>query len=98
MNADVITWRLASGEDLHQFVREITSQVGDWPPLGMIDDCEVQAATDRVIAFGLYECVEQADAIADRVCRSALGHRARLVDRQAGETHDIWGPDPMWKS
>jgi hypothetical protein len=96
--SNVITWRLAPGEDLHQFVRDITAQVGDWPPPGMIDGYVVQAGPDRVITIGIYENPESADAVAAKLRLGTLGERARFVDRQAGETHDIWGPDPMWDS
>lgn len=98
MYANVITWRLASGEDLHQFVRDVTAQVGTWPPPGMIDGYVVQVAADRVISVGFYENVEQADAVAEKLRNDGVGHGARLVERQAGEAHDIWGPDPMWES
>jgi hypothetical protein len=98
--ANVITWRLAPGEDLHRFVRDVTAQVGDWPPPGMIDGYVVRAGPERVITIGLYESAEYADAVAAKLREGvgALGHRAQFVERQAGETHDIWGPDPMWES
>ena len=98
MYANVITWRLAPGEDLHQFVRDITAQVGDWPPPGMIDGYVVQAGPERVITIGIYESAEYADAVAAKLRHGVLGDRARFVERHAGETHDIWGPDPMWES
>jgi len=99
MYANVITWRLTPGEDLHRFVRDVTTQVGTWPPPGMIDGYVVQVAPDRIVTFGLYESRAHADAVAEKLRSGvgALGHRAELLDRQVGETHDIWGPDPMWE-
>jgi len=97
--ANVITWRLAPGEDLHQFVRDITAQTGSWPPEGMIDGYVVRVGPEQAITVGLYETQAHADAVAERLLAGvgALGHRAALVERQAGEAHDVWGPDPTWE-
>ena len=99
MYANVITWRLAPGEDLHQFVRDITAQTGSWPPEGMIDGYVVRVGPEQAITVGLYETQAHADAVAERLLAGvgALGHRAALVERQAGEAHDVWGPDPTWE-
>jgi hypothetical protein len=98
MHANVITWRLAPGEDLHQFVRDITAQTGSWPPPGMIDGYVVQTGPDRAVTVGIYDTQEHADAVAVRLRRGvgALGHRAELMERQTGVAHDVWGPDPSW--
>ena len=98
MYANVITWRLAPGEDVRQFVRDVTERAGDWPPPGMLDGYVVQTGADQAVTVGIYENQAAADAVIERLRAGVgeLGHRAELVERKAGETHDVWGPDPTW--
>ena len=98
MHANVITWRLAPGEDLPQFVHDLTAQVGAWPSAGMVDGYIVELAADLAITVGVYETQAQADAVAGQLGEvvGALGHRAALVERRAGPAHEIWGSKANW--
>ena len=77
MHANVITWRLAPGEDLHQFVRDVTAETGSWPPPGMLDGYVVQVGAERVISVGLYETKEHADAVAEQIVVNMAGRKVR---------------------
>jgi hypothetical protein len=94
--ANVMTWRLAHGEDVRQFVRDLTERAGDWPPPGMLDGYVVRTGPDQAVTVGIYESKEAADAVVARLRAGVgeLGHRAEFVERKAGEAHDVWGPDP----
>jgi hypothetical protein len=94
--ANVITWRLAPGEDLHRFVRDVAVVAGGWPPAGMVDGYVVRTGPEEAVTLVAYETRAQADAVAERLRAGvgALGRRAALVERRSGEAHDVWDSEP----